>query len=118
MICYQQGTANLPWPELYALYDQVGLVANLAARREYASIRAAFEQSFCVVTALDGDRLVGAGRMLSDGRCYGLIVDVGVLAEQQNRQGHHTGAGGGRAAPARVPDTPESNRSHRPPLAF
>ncbi|MEY4545047.1 MAG: hypothetical protein RL685_1242, partial [Pseudomonadota bacterium] len=72
MIRYERGTANVPWPELYALYDQVGLVANLAARREYAAIRTAFEQSFRVVSALDGDQLVGAGRRLSDGLCYGL----------------------------------------------
>lgn len=85
MIRYERGTSNVPWQELYALYDQVGLVANLAARKEYAVIRTAFEQSFRVVTALEGDRLVGAGRMLSDGLCYGLIVDVGVLPAHQKR---------------------------------
>jgi aralkylamine N-acetyltransferase len=85
MIRYETGTQNVIWPELYALYDQVGLVAGLAAKQEYSSIRSAFEQSFRVVAAFDEGRLVGAGRLLSDGLCYGLIVDVGVLPSHQKR---------------------------------
>jgi aralkylamine N-acetyltransferase len=85
MIRHLQGIENVVWPQLFALYDQVGLVANLAAKGRYQEVRTAFERSFRVVTAFDGDQLVGAGRMLSDGLCYGLIVDVGVLPSHQKR---------------------------------
>ncbi len=47
-------------------------------------IRKAFEQSYKVVTAWNNDNLIGAARMLSDGICYGIIFDVGVLPEYQN----------------------------------
>ncbi|MDC0559140.1 GNAT family N-acetyltransferase [Candidatus Izimaplasma bacterium] len=38
-----------------------------------------------MVTAWDGDNLVGAGRMISDGYCYGWIHDIGVLESYRKR---------------------------------
>jgi aralkylamine N-acetyltransferase len=38
-----------------------------------------------VVSAWDDVRLVGAGRILSDGICYGMIFDIGVLAEYRRK---------------------------------
>ncbi len=85
MITYHFGTEAIDWPALYALYDAVGLVGNLAAQKRYDEIRTAFERSFKVVTAWDDGCLIGAGRMVSDGICYASIFDVGVLPSHQGR---------------------------------
>ena len=50
-------------------------------KRDLAGIKEAFLSSYRVVTAWDGDRIVGAGRLLSDGVCYGWIHDMAVLPD-------------------------------------
>ncbi|MDR3682067.1 MAG: GNAT family N-acetyltransferase [Flavipsychrobacter sp.] len=74
---------SIDWPQLFDLYDIVGLVAGYGRKKDYVKIRTAFEHSYKVVTAWNNDNLVGAVRMLSDGICYGMIFDVGVLPEYQ-----------------------------------
>jgi ribosomal protein S18 acetylase RimI-like enzyme len=67
------------------LYEKAGLLSRFVKNKEYEKIKSAFERSYKVVTAWDREMLVGAGRMLSDGICYGAIFDVGVLPEYQKR---------------------------------
>lgn len=83
MFVYKVGLECISWDQLFSLYDKVGLVAGYGKKNDHDKIRKAFEQSFKVVTAWNNDNLVGAARMLSDGICYGMIFDVGVLPEYQ-----------------------------------
>ncbi len=85
MIEYRIGTSCIDWEMLTELYGQVGLVANHGKKREGAIVREAFEASSKVVTAWNNQKLIGAGRMLTDNICYGTIFDVGVLPTFQNK---------------------------------
>ncbi len=88
MVDYKTGTKDLDWPQLfhlYSLHSQVGLVRGMAGTREFDKIKQAFINSYKVVTASKDDKLVGAGRLISDGICYGQIFDVGVLPEYQKQ---------------------------------
>ena len=48
------------------------------------TVSAAFAASFAVVSAWQGDRLVGFGRMISDGHMYSSIFDVVIDPDYQN----------------------------------
>lgn len=85
MVSYKTGTECVDWPQLYHLYSQVELVASLGKRSEFNKIKSAFINSFKVVTAGKADKLVGAGRLISDGICYGTIFDLGVLPEYRKQ---------------------------------
>ena len=85
MIDCKVGIREIDWPQLYNLYGQVGLVAGKAEKKQFDSIKQAFINSYKVVTAWKDDKLVAAGRLISDGICYGQIVDVGVLPEYQKQ---------------------------------
>lgn len=79
------GMESVDWVQLSALYREVGLVAGLGKKGDLPGIRRAFEASTKVVTVWLGDRLAGAGRLISDGVCYGAIFDVGVVPEFQGQ---------------------------------
>jgi GNAT superfamily N-acetyltransferase len=85
MIIYQIGLKGIEGSLLLNLYEKAGLQKRLVQNKEYEKIKTAFERSYKVVTAWDGEMLIGAGRMLSDGICYGTIFDVGVLPEYQKK---------------------------------
>lgn len=53
--------------------------------KEFNKIQSAFQVSYKVVTAWEGNTLVGSCRMLSDGICYGAVFDVRVLPEYQKK---------------------------------
>lgn len=80
---YKVGLDCIDWHQLNHLYDNVGLVAGHGKKKDFDKIRTAFEHSYKVVTAWKNDNLIGAARILSDGICYGMIFDVGVLPEYQ-----------------------------------
>jgi len=61
------------------------LVAGLGKEKDTDRIRSAFEASEKVITAWMDGNLVGAGRMITDGVSYGLIVDVGVWPSFQKQ---------------------------------
>ncbi len=83
MFNYKIGIDCIDWQQLFQIYDEVGLVAGYGKTKDHDKIRKAFEQSYKVVTAWRNEKLIGAARMLSDGVCYGMIFDVGVLPEYQ-----------------------------------
>jgi aralkylamine N-acetyltransferase len=83
MIIYKIALNEIDWIELLNLYEKAGLLKCFVEGNDYAKIKAAFERSYKVITAWDGEILVGVGRMLSDGICYGTIFDLGVLPEYQ-----------------------------------
>lgn len=79
VIEYRTGTDIIDWEALGDLYEEVGLVAQFGKKRDLEAIKKAFQNSRKVVTAWKDGELVGAGRLISDGLCYGTIYDVGVL---------------------------------------
>lgn len=74
-------TNRVSWSELARLYE----LAPLGARRAPEQLALAFDNSLLKVFAFDDDRLVGAGRALSDGVWRAAIYDVAVLHEYQGR---------------------------------
>jgi len=52
---------------------------GLGRKRETEKIRRAFQNSYRFVIAWDSEIIIGAGRMISDGECYGWIHDMAVL---------------------------------------
>lgn len=85
MIVYKIGIKDIEWSLLLNLYEKAGIMKRFVQNKEYEKIKIAFERSYKVITAWDGEMLIGAGRMLSDGICYGAIFDVGVLPEYQKK---------------------------------
>ena len=85
MISYKLGLENINWSELFDLYKKVGMLKRFIENREFDKIESAFEKSYKVVTAWDGENLIGSCRMLSDGICYGAVFDVAVLPKYQKK---------------------------------
>ena len=76
----QWHTQGIDWPALAELFRLTQL-----AGREAAKLKRAFEKSAVVCFALDGPRLVGAARALSDFEYHATIYDVIVHPAHQRR---------------------------------
>ena len=85
MISYRQGLEYINWDKLFDLYKKVGLLRRFIENGEFDKIQEAFTRSYKVVTAWDGEKLIGSCRMLSYGICYGTVFDLGVLQEYQKK---------------------------------
>jgi len=85
MITTKTGTEAIDWESLLRLYVGTDGVIGLARAGDLPRIKEAFLNSYRVVTAWDSDRIVGAGRMISDGQCYGWIHDMAVLPDLQKQ---------------------------------
>ena len=79
MITYKTEISNLDWEKLVDLYDETDMCIGLGRKRETEKIRRAFQNSYRFVTAWDSGKIIGAGRIISDGECYGWIHDMTVL---------------------------------------
>jgi predicted GNAT family acetyltransferase len=81
-ISYAQDTAGVDWTALKRdLADD-----EFDNGRTPEQLRKSFENSFAVVFARDGDRIIGKARAISDGVCNAYIVDVWTQSEYR-RQG-------------------------------
>ena len=85
MIEYKTGLSVIDWDSLIQMYKELDLVIGLARAGKIKKIKRAFNNTFKIVTAWDGDEIVGAGRLISDGECYGWIHDVGVHPKYQKK---------------------------------
>ncbi len=85
MISYKIGLEHINWDKLFDLYKRAGLLRRFIESGEFNKIHEAFKRSYKVVTAWDGEKLIGSCRMLSDGICYGTVFDLGVLPEYQKK---------------------------------
>ena len=83
MVVYKTGNEVIDWDMLTEVYFQVDGVIGLGKKRDTSRIKKSFANSFKVVTARDNGKIIGAGRMISDGYCYGWIHDIGVLPSFQ-----------------------------------
>jgi len=81
MIKYKTGTDVINWESLVQLYFETDGVVGLGKEKNLKKIKEAFLNTYKVVTVWDGDKIIGAGRMLSDGVCYGWIHDFAVLPD-------------------------------------
>ena len=77
---FHHHTQGVDWEELVQLFKSAQLEG-----REGDKIRRAFENSTVVCFALDGTRLVGAARALSDGEYHATVYDVVVHPDYQRR---------------------------------
>ncbi|MCK4571185.1 GNAT family N-acetyltransferase [Candidatus Bipolaricaulota bacterium] len=90
MIDYKTGIDVIDWESLLQLYFETDGVVGLGRAENLERIKEAFLNSYKIVTAWDGDRIIGAGRLISDGVCYGWIHDMAVRPDCQK-----TGVGRG-----------------------
>ena len=74
------GYDKIDWDLLIDLYKDVDGVIGLARAGEIQTIKDSFKNSFKIVTIWDNNKIIGAGRILSDGYCYGWIHDIGVAS--------------------------------------
>jgi len=85
VIEYKTGTDVINWDSLLELYFETDGVVGLGKAKNLEKIREAFLASYRIVTAWDRDRIIGAGRLISDGVCYGWIHDMGVRPDYQKQ---------------------------------
>jgi len=69
--------------DLFKLYEILGWNSFLKLSSD--NILKAMKQSFLVVYAYDGDKLIGTGRVVSDGIINAYLCGLGVLPNYQNR---------------------------------
>lgn len=83
MIEYKTGIDVIDWDSLLQLYVETDGVIGLARAGNLRKIKEAFLNSYRIVTAWGGDEIIGAGRLISDGVCYGWIHDMAVRPDSQ-----------------------------------
>jgi ribosomal protein S18 acetylase RimI-like enzyme len=85
LIEYKTGLDVIDWNSLIQLYKDVDGVIGLARAGKFEKIKKSFYNTYKIVTAWDVDEIVGAGRLISDGECYGWIHDMGVHPKYQKK---------------------------------
>jgi len=77
-------TNDLPGKKaFFELFETTGW--NEEYRLNEDELYTALQNSWYTVSAWDGDRLAGLGRLISDGTCHALILDMIVLPAYQGR---------------------------------
>ena len=97
-LVWKRSIEGVNWDELSALYRAAPL-----GDKKPDHLRKVFSNSLFVAFVYDGDRLVGAGRALTDGSDCSYICDIAFLPDYQ-------GAGLGKQM---VGDLVERSRGHR-----
>jgi len=85
MLEYKTGIDVIDWESLVDLYYETDGVVGLGRERNLPKIKEGFLKSYKVVTVWDGNKIVGAVRMISDGVCYGWIHDMSIHPEYQKK---------------------------------
>ncbi len=71
------------WQEYYCLFSTAGWVEALKISEN--DLKKVLENTSYWITAYENERIVGIGRLLSDGALYALVCDVIGAPEGQNR---------------------------------
>jgi aralkylamine N-acetyltransferase len=79
-IRYSSNIENIAWEDVAKLFNAVGWATRLPGEIENA-----FRKSTYVRIACSGDRIVGFGRTIDDGKYHALIADLIVDPEYQGR---------------------------------
>jgi ribosomal protein S18 acetylase RimI-like enzyme len=77
-ITWTQTVENVDWDELSRLYERAPL-----GKKNPETLQTAFQNSRYALFAWDSGKLIGAGRVLSDGVDCAYICDVALLPEYQ-----------------------------------
>ncbi len=85
MFVFKTALGEHEWDKLVDHYFETGMCLGLGRERETDKIRRAFVNSYRYVTAWDSEIIIGAGRMISDGECYGWIHDMSVLSSYRKQ---------------------------------
>lgn len=85
-ITYNDTQKDLPCDQLVRLYKKAGWVDSEPNPEHDASFNIGHKGSALVISAWDGDRLVGAVRVLSDGVFRSYLLDL-IVDPQYQRQG-------------------------------
>jgi GNAT superfamily N-acetyltransferase len=85
MIVYKTELKNDQWVKLVDFYDETDMFLGLGKSRDIEKITRAYIKSYKYVTAWESGIIIGAGRMISDGECYGWIHDVAVLPTHRKK---------------------------------
>ena len=84
-VTYNETKKDLPSGQLHALFVAVGWSDGSDTPEMIGNYNIPFKNSTLVISAWDGERLVGAVRVLSDRMFRSVIYDLLVLPEFQNR---------------------------------
>lgn len=80
-ITYETKLGGVDWAEMKATLAG----DDFDNGRTPEQLRASFENSYAVVVAYDGARIVGTARVLSDGVCNAYVVDVWTFSPYRRR---------------------------------
>ena len=72
--------SDINWGDVYNLLKKVGM-----ATRPRQMLRKAFKNSFAVIFVLEGERLIGMGRAISDGVYQAALYNIAVDPEYQGK---------------------------------
>jgi len=72
--------SDVNWGDVYNLLKNVGMAAH-----HQEILRKVFENSFAVIFVLEGERLIGMGRAISDGVYQAALYDIAVDPEYQGK---------------------------------
>jgi GNAT superfamily N-acetyltransferase len=85
VIEYKTGIDIINWTSLVDLYFATDGVIGLGKEKNLVKIKEAFINSYKTVTVWEKGKIIGAGRMISDGVCYGWIHDMAIHPEYQKQ---------------------------------
>ncbi len=85
MPVYRDTQKALPNEKLLALFRSVGWTTADGEQTHLHHFNAPFQGSSYVVSAWDGDTLVGCARVLSDGAVRSVLYDLAVLPDYQGQ---------------------------------
>lgn len=80
-IRFQTNCDNISWDEVPALLGSVGM-----SHTDTETHRQSFEASYAVVFVFDANRLIGFGRIISDGVRQAAVYDVAIDPAYQGRR--------------------------------
>lgn len=80
-LIYKTSCDNIPWGKVPALLHKVNMAST-----DVEIHRKSFEASFAVVFVFDEDRLIGFGRMISDGVRQSALYDIAIELDYQGRK--------------------------------
>lgn len=85
MIAYDDVRKALPADQLHALFEEAGWIGEGETDAMRAAFTLPFINSTLVISAWDGERLVGAVRVLSDGVVRSVVYDLVVARKYRGR---------------------------------
>lgn len=77
---YSAETDTVDWSELATLYQLA-----FGRSRDPTQLERSFQRNYATCVARESNKIIGAGRAISDGEYYGVVFDVAVLPTHQGQ---------------------------------